>query len=75
MWLLLVVACKKDGGGGAGSGVADNGDTMVVWSLAGRLERVTTDGDSVWSAITNAGTVFGFGEHYTSPYEPTSAPD
>ena len=53
----------------------DNGDTMVVWSLAGRLERVTADGESIWSAITNAGTVFGFGEHYTSPYEPTSAPD
>lgn len=53
----------------------DNGDTMVVWSLAGRIERVTPDGESVWSAITNAGTVFAFGEHYTSPYQPLSAPD
>ena len=53
----------------------DDGDTMIVWSLAGRLDRVTADGESVWSAITNAGTVFGFGEFYTSPYEPTSAPD
>ena len=54
---------------------ADNGDTMIVWSLAGRLDRVTADGESIWSAITNAGTVFGFGEYYTSPYEPLSAPD
>jgi hypothetical protein len=53
----------------------DNGDTMVVESLAGRIERVTADGEPIWSAITNAGTVFAFGEHYTSPYEPLSAPD
>jgi hypothetical protein len=53
----------------------DTGETMVVESLAGQIERVTADGDSEWKVNTQAGTVFGFGEHYTSPYEPLSAPD
>jgi hypothetical protein len=53
----------------------DTGETMVVESLAGQIDRVNADGESTWSASTPAGTVFGFGEHYTSPYEPTSAPD
>ena len=53
----------------------DNGDTMAVESLSGQIERVTADGESIWKANTSAGTVFGFGAHYKSPYEPTSAPD
>jgi hypothetical protein len=53
----------------------ENGDTMMVASLSGQIERVTSSGESVWKANTGAGTVFGFGAHYTSPYEPTSAPD
>ena len=53
----------------------ENGDTMFIASLAGQIERVTSTGESVWKANTGIGSVFGFGAHYTSPYEPTSAPD
>jgi hypothetical protein len=53
----------------------ENGDTMVVASLAGQIERVSPTGESLWRANTGAGTVFTFGAHYASPYQPTSAPD
>jgi hypothetical protein len=53
----------------------ENGDTMIVASLSGQIARVTADGETTWKANTTSGTVFGFGGHYTSPYEPSSAPD
>ncbi|MEE9384694.1 MAG: aryl-sulfate sulfotransferase [Nannocystaceae bacterium] len=38
----------------------DNGDTLINWSAAGQIERVTPDGESRWKINTPAGYAFGF---------------
>jgi hypothetical protein len=54
----------------------DNGDTMVTASVSGLMQRVTPDGAVPWELSLGAGgRLFAFAGHYTSPYEPTSAPD
>ena len=54
----------------------DGGDTMVTASVSGIMERVTPDGTSPWElSLPAGGRLFAFAEHYTSPYEPMSAPD
>jgi hypothetical protein len=37
-----------------------NGDTLIDWSYAGRIERVTPDGNSIWQLNTSLGYAFGY---------------
>jgi hypothetical protein len=37
-----------------------NGDTLIDWSYAGRIERVTADGESIWRLNTGLGYPFGY---------------
>lgn len=37
-----------------------NGDRLIDWSYAGRIERVTSDGDSTWLLSTGLGYPFGY---------------
>jgi len=38
----------------------DGGDTFVAFSVAGRLDRVSPDGELLWSVATGVGYAFGF---------------
>lgn len=38
----------------------DDGDTLITWSVAGQIDRVTADGVPEWTLNTELGYAFGF---------------
>ncbi len=47
----------------------DDGDTLVTWSVAGQIDRVTADGVPEWSVNTDLGYAFGFNTVVEDLYE------
>lgn len=47
----------------------EDGDTLVVWSIAGQIDRVSPDGQPEWQLNTDLGYAFGFVSIYDSLYE------
>lgn len=45
----------------------DDGDSLLVWSSAGQLQRVSSDGSTLWRGTTQLGTILGYGQHTTDP--------
>lgn len=43
----------------------DDGDSLLIWSSAGQLQRVTADGRTRFRATTELGTILGYGQHST----------
>ena len=48
----------------------DNGDTLVVWSTSGQIERVSSSGDVLWQLNTDIGYVFAFNMYLEDLYNP-----
>ncbi|MCB9779688.1 MAG: aryl-sulfate sulfotransferase [Alphaproteobacteria bacterium] len=46
----------------------DDGDTLITWSVAGEIDRVTADGTAEWTVNTSLGSAFGFATWTPSPY-------
>jgi hypothetical protein len=46
----------------------DDGSVFVSWSVAGQLERVSPEGESLWRLNTQLGYAFGFMSLLTDPY-------
>jgi hypothetical protein len=46
----------------------DDGDTFINWGAAGQLERVDTDGESIWKLNASIGFVMGFSTVVPSLY-------
>jgi len=46
----------------------DDGDTLVTWSVAGQIDRVSADGVPNWSLNTELGYAFGFNTLYDDLY-------
>lgn len=46
----------------------DDGDTLITWSAAGRIDRISPGGESTWSLETPVGYVLGFNTVTTSLY-------
>ena len=38
----------------------DNGDTLIVWSVNGQIDRVNAAGDVLWQLNTSLGSALGF---------------
>lgn len=45
----------------------DDGDTMITWSVGGKIERVSPDGTATWSVSSELGYAFGFMEPTPNP--------
>jgi hypothetical protein len=46
----------------------DVGDLIVSWSVAGQIERVSPDGESLWRLNTELGYALGFHQVLADPY-------
>lgn len=44
-----------------------DGESLLVWSSAGQLQRVTADGQTRWRGTTELGTVLGYAQHTDDP--------
>lgn len=47
----------------------DNGNTLVDWSTAGRLQEITPEGEAVWQVDTELGHGFGYMNRVESLYD------
>lgn len=46
----------------------DDGDTLVTWSVLGQIDRVSADGESIWTVNSSLGYAFGFNYVTSSMY-------